>query len=179
MQLISDGRAATLNVLLTGALAALVAGAVVITTEDAQAAEPDPATYACEFQTGTSRLYIDHAFKAAPAKPLRFKVESIDFDTQSARLETEVGTGPLRIVRAVGATHFLEVVAEGFLNITTIYAFDPKQKSYPAVHSRHIGLLGEPIVAQYVGFCKGVAAAAPAAANSAPDNAGVSGGKSK
>ncbi len=78
---------------------------------------------------------------------------AIDLDNQRADLITAEGKGPLRIVRALGANHFLEVVAEGYLNITTIYALDSSQANYPAVHSRHFGLFGEPLVAQYTGAC--------------------------
>ena len=34
--------------------------------------------------------------------------------------------GALKIVRAINANHFLEVVNEGFLNLTTIYDKDPR-----------------------------------------------------
>ena len=68
----------------------------------------------------------------------------------------EHGTGTLRVVQAVSATHFLEVAGEGFLHITTIYDKDEaKGGAYPAVHSRHFGILGQPIVTQYQGFCEG------------------------
>jgi hypothetical protein len=59
------------------------------------------------------------------------------------------------VVQAVNATHFLEVATEGFLNITTIYDKDEtKGGAYPAVHSRHFGIVGQPIVTQYQGFCE-------------------------
>jgi hypothetical protein len=57
-------------------------------------------------------------------------------------------------VRALGANHYIEAVTEGFLNVTTIYDLDPRLRAHPAVHSRHVGLLGQPVVAQYHGFCK-------------------------
>ena len=60
----------------------------------------------------------------------------------------------LRIVQAVNAMHFLEVVTEGFLHITTVYDKDPAKGAYPAVHSRHFGLFGQPLVTQYQGFCE-------------------------
>ena len=66
---------------------------------------------------------------------------------------TSDGKGTLRVVRALGANHFLEVVAEGYLNMTTIYQKDEKRGFYPAVHSRHFGLFGEPLIAQYTGTC--------------------------
>ena len=57
------------------------------------------------------------------------------------------------MVRALNANHYLEVAQEGFLNVTTVYDLDPATNSRPAIHSRHLGLLGQPIFAQYAGFC--------------------------
>jgi hypothetical protein len=45
-------------------------------------------------------------------------------------------------------------VTEGSLHITTIFDKDDTKGAYPAVHSRHFGLLGQPIVTQYHGFCE-------------------------
>jgi hypothetical protein len=43
---------------------------------------------------------------------------------------------------------------EGFLNLTTVYDKDAATGTYPAVHSRHFGLMGQPVFAQYAGTCK-------------------------
>ena len=127
-------------------LAALLAG-----TAPAQAQEPK--AFTCTFKSGSSLVYAKSVFRAKPAKPIAFEIAGIDLDGQRAELVSANGKGPLRIVRAVGANHYLESVTEGFLNLTTVYARDDKRGGYPAVHSRHFGLLGEPIVAQYTGFC--------------------------
>jgi hypothetical protein len=82
-------------------------------------------------------------------------VAAIDHAAQTAELKTQRGTGQLRVVQAVNATHFLEVVTEGYLHITTIYDKDDAKGTYPAVHSRHFGVLGQPVVTQYQGFCEG------------------------
>jgi hypothetical protein len=50
--------------------------------------------------------------------------------------------------------HFLEAANEGFLNLTTIYDKDEAEGAYPAVHSRHFAILGQPVVTQYQGFCE-------------------------
>jgi hypothetical protein len=89
------------------------------------------------------------------AAPLAFGIDAIDVTAQTAELKMPRGTGSLRIVRAVNAMHFLEVVTEGFLNVTTIYDRDDAKGTFPAVHSRHFGLLGQPIVSQYQGYCEG------------------------
>ena len=60
----------------------------------------------------------------------------------------------MRIVRAINANHYLEVAAEGFLNLTTVYDKAPGTDVYPAVHSRHLGVIGEPVYGRYTGTCK-------------------------
>jgi hypothetical protein len=119
------------------------------------AAEEGPKSFDCTFRAGSSVTYANGTFSAKRAAPLAFSIGDIDLEKQSAALVTEKGKGQLRVVRAVNANHYLEVVTEGFLNMTTVYDRDPKRGGlHPAVHSRHLGLLGAPQVAQYQGFCK-------------------------
>jgi hypothetical protein len=117
----------------------------------ARAADPKP--FACKFEVGVAHTYEQGRYVAEKASPLAFGIESIDAQAQTAELRTERGTGQLRIVQAVNAMHFLEVVTEGFLHITTVYDKDDAKGSHPAVHSRHFGLFGQPLVTQYHGFC--------------------------
>lgn len=136
----------------SGALAVMVSLALPI--RGADATEGLPGALSCTFESGTSIAYADGAYQGSPAKPLAFEIGGIDLEGQRAVLQTgNGGKGELRVVRAVNANHFLEVVNEGFLNITTVYDRDPQRKAHPAVHSRHLGLLGEPVTAQYHGFC--------------------------
>ncbi len=111
---------------------------------------------ACTFSKGTATSYEAGAFSAKPASALAFRVSKIDLEGQSAELAGLPDGNPVavRIVRAINANHFLEVVNEGFLNLTTIYDKDPATGIYPAVHSRHFGLLGQPVFAQYSGTCR-------------------------
>ena len=111
---------------------------------------------ACTFPSGVSSSYTEGVYKTEPSQPLNFDIESIDLDALTARLSIEgkpVGN-PLRVVRALNANHFLEAAQEGFLNVTTIYDLDKVMGARPAIHSRHLGLLGEPIFSQYAGFCR-------------------------
>ena len=138
-----------------GAREALAAAILLgVASQGLGAAEGLPKALSCKFESGSSVAYGDGSYQASPAKPLTFDIGGIDLEGQRAVLETgRGGKGVLRVVRAVNANHFLEVVNEGFLNLTTVYDADPKRKAHPAVHSRHLGLLGEPVVAQYYGFC--------------------------
>jgi hypothetical protein len=117
-------------------------------------AADDPRSFTCKFTNGTTQVYENGAFAAEKATPLSFGIAAIDSQAQTADLKTEHGTGSLKIVHAVNATHFLEVVTEGSLHITTVFDRDDAKGTYPAVHSRHFGLLGQPIVSHYHGFCE-------------------------
>jgi hypothetical protein len=119
-------------------------------------AEDRPAALSCDFKDGASWSYEAGSFKSKAPSPLSFDIESIDLEGQSAILKAGPGAnaGTLRIVRAINANHFLEAVNEGFLNLTTVYDKDPATGLFPAVHSRHFGLLGQPVFAQYAGTCR-------------------------
>ena len=113
----------------------------------------EPKAFDCSFTKGNSWSYDGGAFKTETPAPLELKIADIDLEAQTARLVTGGKSSPLRIVRAINANHFLEVVNEGFLNLTTIYDKDAASGTHPAVHSRHFGLMGAPVFAQYAGTC--------------------------
>ena len=118
-------------------------------------AADEPKAFACTFTAGVTHAYDKGQFTAEKASPLAFGIAAIDHKTQTADLRMAGGAGALRVVQAVNATHFLEVATEGFLNITTIYDKDESRGgAYPAVHSRHFAIVGQPIVTQYQGFCE-------------------------
>ncbi|HPG89327.1 MAG TPA: hypothetical protein PLD46_06710 [Hyphomicrobium sp.] len=124
----------------------------------AAVAEDDktPAAYVCTFEKGNSWSHEGGAYKSATPTPLSFEITNIDLEKQSAVLVIDAKqAGTLRVVRALNANSFLEVANEGFLNLTTVYDLDSTSNTYPAVHSRHFGILGQPIFAQYAGTCTG------------------------
>ena len=139
----------------TAALAmALLLGAAGVRTP-AMAADETLPPLTCSFKAGAAWAYNAGTYTNAQPEPLAFDIEAVDLERQTARLSIAgkpVGN-PLRVVRALNANHFLEVAQEGFLNVTTIYDLDPATGSRPAIHSRHLGVLGQPIFAQYAGFC--------------------------
>lgn len=113
-----------------------------------------PTTLSCRFDAGHTWTLENGAFTEAKPSPLAFSIAAINLEKQSAQLILDDGkTGTLRVVRALNANSFLEVAQEGFLNLTTVYDKDATSGTYPAVHSRHFGLLGQPMFAQYAGTC--------------------------
>ena len=129
--------------------------ALAVAAASAAAAQETPSGYTCTFSAGTAWTFENGAFKSKAAEPLSLAITDIDLDRQTARLAPEAGKSPgaLRVVRAINANHFLEVVNEGFLNLTTVYDKDPATGTHPAVHSRHFGIIGQPVFAQYAGQC--------------------------
>ena len=132
----------------------LVAG-LTLAASIAAARADDPKSFSCTFESGAAFSYADGAFKPEKVGPITFEIGNINAEIQSADLVTPMGTRPLRVVRAINALHFLEVVGEGFLNMTTVYDKDDVKGAFPAVHSRHFGVLGQPVIGQYQGFCQG------------------------
>ena len=117
------------------------------------AAKPEAGVYACTFERGNAWLFEKGAYAERQPERVAFSISRVDMGAQTARLGTGEGAAALRTVQALSARHFIEVAGEGFLNITTIYDRDDVSGRYPAVHSRHFAVLGQPLVAQYRGFC--------------------------
>ena len=109
----------------------------------------------CTFKQGAAWSYDAGTYTRADPEPLAFGIEGIDLEVLTATLmiDGKAASRPMRVVRALNANHFLEVAQEGFLNVTTVFDTDAATGSRPAIHSRHLGLLGQPIFAQYAGFC--------------------------
>ncbi|MBS0253147.1 MAG: hypothetical protein JSR78_18970 [Proteobacteria bacterium] len=128
--------------------------AAVLGGQSAIAQEEFPTHFACDFNQGYAWTYEAGKYKAAPPADLAFEIANIDLEHQTASLVLDGKSAKgLKVVRAINANHFIEVVNEGFLNLTTIYDLDPATGKYPAIHSRHFGLFGQPVFAQYAGEC--------------------------
>ena len=121
----------------------------------AAAADETVGPFSCVFDKGENWTFEAGKFSSAPPMPLNFDIDQIDLDGQTVRLLIAGKPGgALRVIRALNANHYLEVANEGFLNLTTVYDLDAASGVYPAVHSRHFGLFGQPVFAQYAGTCK-------------------------
>lgn len=113
-----------------------------------------PRHFVCTFDKGSSWTYDNGKFQSTNAAPLAFEFGKIDLDKQTASLVVDgKDSSTLRVVRALNGMHFIEVMLEGYMSVTTVYDRDPKTGRYPAVHSRHMAVLGSPLVAQYYGAC--------------------------
>ena len=137
-------------------IAASLASALLASIGPVTAGAAEARSLACEFAAGQSASFDGGSFKTKPPAPLNFLIVDIDLEAQTARIATgPAGTmGSLKIVRAINANHFIEVLNEGFLTLTTVYEVEGADGTLAAVHSRHAGVLGQPIVTHYTGSCR-------------------------
>jgi hypothetical protein len=134
-------------------LAAAVAIALVGTAAHAGGEGLNPMS--CSFKTGSAWSYTAGDYARSDPQPLAFDIAEVDFDAQTARLivDGKIASAAMRVVRALNASHFIEVANEGYMNVTTVFDIDPAVGKRPAIHSRHLGVIGQPVFAQYAGFC--------------------------
>ena len=128
-----------------------MAAACILLVHPARASEL-PSVLSCTFLEGGAWAYEQGKYAAKTANSIAFVIRDIDQTAMTARLERKDGLVVLKMVQAVDALHFIEVGVEGYLNLTTVYE-KQADGALPAVHSRHVAVLGEPLISQYRGTC--------------------------
>lgn len=142
--------------------AVVTMAAVVLSAIGSPAIAELPAALTCSFGDGGAWAFEKGKFASKPVEKLAIVIRDIDRNQMLAKLERAADQGgggsPLRMVQASDAYHFIEVGVEGFLNLTTVYERPDGQtgETFPAVHSRHVAVLGEPLVSQYRGACQAI-----------------------
>ena len=117
-------------------------------------ADPRPPTaFTCVFKQGAVWSFEKGTFRPQEVSRLQVEIVRIDREKQTAEIKSEGGTSPLRIVLSLNGVHFIEAGVDGFLNVTTVYQREGATGMWPAAHSRHFGVLGQPLVSQYLGQC--------------------------
>lgn len=137
----------------SGLMCAISVCAAALLWRPASANAAEEGELTCTFDAGQVLTFEGGTFSQESAAALSFGIANVDLQRQTAELITNKGKGELRVVQAINANHFLEVVNEGFLNVTTVYEQPYNSGKLPAVHSRHFGVIGQPVVAQYTGSC--------------------------
>jgi hypothetical protein len=118
----------------------------------AQAAD-EPTGFICTFKVGTAHAYEKGRFKRERASAITLQIANIADAAQSAVIISGERRTPVRSIRGINVRHIIDVAGEGYMNLTTIYDRDAGAATYPAVHARHFGVLGQPIVSNYRGSC--------------------------
>ena len=113
-----------------------------------------PQGYICNFEDGGAWTFQAGKFLPEGGKNLKLEIRHDQKSSTKATLKTSDGSSKLKRVAALDADHYLEVTVGGYLNITTIFNSSNEKNGFPAVHSRHLGILGRPIVSQFRGICR-------------------------
>ena len=87
---------------------------------------------------------------------MAFTIAAIDLAKGNAQLVGNLGASPLIVIRGSDGISFIERTPSGNMNVTTVYTTKIKAGGFAAVHSRHVGSPGDPMISQYLGSCEGL-----------------------
>lgn len=113
----------------------------------------------CEFGQGTSAEWVDGQLKVKSAvfssDPSKAAVhyDAIDLKTQSARIIGTSGSTDAIVLPTAAGISIVENPLGGGIVVTTVFAHYDHDRSFTAVLSKHIDLMG-PFPQQYYGICE-------------------------
>jgi hypothetical protein len=81
---------------------------------------------------------------------LSFSIEAIR--GKRAVIIADSGSSGLTVLRGPDRLTFLETTPTGSVRVTVVYA-SQQSGAFPAVHSRHAEVLGDPVPSQQYGWC--------------------------
>ena len=107
-------------------------------------------TLKCDFASGVFHAWGENTKINSDHFTLIY--DSIDVKARTARLIGNVGSSDVVALETPEHLSFLEVTPNGNVTLTTVYRTGAAAP-YPAIHSRHVGLLTEPWGSQMYGSC--------------------------
>jgi hypothetical protein len=113
----------------------------------------EPKAFVCKFTQGASARYdkAEWSVKVLNEK-LELTFAGLNSQQGKAQLIGNAGASDLRYWKGAWTWNFVEVTDTG--NVMTTTVFDTSNgKDFPAVHSRHTSVVGEPLPSQYRGTC--------------------------
>jgi hypothetical protein len=121
------------------------------------AAVAQPRAFVCEFtsrHSGTLKpAYVQERGQGA-GHGLSITFASVDLTKGTAQMVGNAGAAPVTVLANEGRMHFVEVTDAGNLSVTSVFVLSRSGEQLPAVHSRHMALLGaSAVVSQYTGTC--------------------------
>jgi len=110
--------------------------------------------FSCNFESGLFTSFENGAPESEPSGELSFVFASVDLEKGSAQMVGNNGAADVFLLAGSRTLHFLEQTPTGNLNVTTIYQDRSDNGHLIAVHSRHVGVEGDPWMSQYWGTCE-------------------------
>jgi len=107
-----------------------------------------PKALKCQFPKGVT--YDGGKLEEDAQKDFSLIFDSIDLTKGTARLIGNIGASDVVVIANASTLNFIEVTPVGYLNVTTLFHLP----EMPAVHSRHVVIIDEPMPSQRYGTCK-------------------------
>ena len=112
----------------------------------------EPKAFVCQFTQGISATYEASWAPRTLNEKMDLTFAGLDPQQGRAQMIGNAGASDVRFWMGAWTWNFVEITDVG--NVMTTTVFDSKDgKSYPAVHSRHTSVAGEPFPSQYRGIC--------------------------
>ena len=134
--------------------AALPLLALLIELPHAGAADATLKAFSCDFSEGVFTVFEDGKPETEKSGAMSFVFASLDIENGSAQMVGNNGAADINLLQGSDSLHFLEVTPTGNLNVTSVYTTQAKGGRFISVHSRHVGISGEPWMSQFWGTCE-------------------------
>ena len=112
-----------------------------------------PKAIVCEFTSRHSANFDPRYQPNKTGERLALTFASIDVAARSAQLIGNAGAATVTLFASEGKLNFVEVTDGGNITMTSVFALVPSGDPMPAVHSRHMMMLGMALVSQFTGSC--------------------------
>lgn len=138
----------------------LLALAVTLLLGTTAAAQETPwdkvTTLACTFPVRSVndwREDLPHPHVKSEQEEFSFGLEGINLAKGTAQMVGVGGSAGVVVVPAAESLHFMESMASGNMNLTTVFNARTRDGRFKAVHSRHMKII-DPLPSQAYGFCR-------------------------
>lgn len=131
----------------------LTAALFLLLTAHDVSSQPQPKAFVCVFAGAQFSTFDAEWNVKANSDRLELTFAAIDAKNSRAQLIGNQGAETVLVSVGDHTINFLEITASGNQNLTTVFFKRAKSGLFPAVHSRHIAILGEPTVSHYRGYC--------------------------
>jgi hypothetical protein len=116
-------------------------------------AQSFPRALVCSFSTVfISQFEGDWTTKSQQEK-FDLTIAAIDVKNSTAQLLGSQGASDIAAFAGLDILNFLEITGVGNQTLTTVFLGKRRNDAHPAIHSRHMSILGTPVVSHFRGYC--------------------------
>jgi hypothetical protein len=125
---------------------------IVVLLAFSQSAYAQALAYVCDFPQGYSWESTGENYKGEKTSETMNFTLTVD-SPNTGKMIGNAGASEVSVLDTAEGTSFLEQTPSGNIAVTTVFKATQSNKR-KAVHSRHMNLLENPLISQYVGNCE-------------------------